>query len=544
LIQKFKKKNIFISQESLSPQPLWDHSIEIFKKTFFKKNQSRDIQEIPLHNPKSWMFKIIKNLMMGWICIILSLVAFTRIFETEFFKENHINDKKTHDIASDTENIQNNHQKSDIQSSQKFNSTHEFQKDKNISQDTSVVLKKSDEYEITTKNILSREMESCEKIIEFQNAYQNDIFPPIHEKIQPAHVQEQFSIETSDDKNELSLLTKSKEIQELESENLSTQTTSIVKKIEIIGHCKTHEEKNSLWFRTVWIGEHLYHKNALLFFLMILFFICPLFLILLIFGRFISLYRIKLLRTQYFWLHAIRGSGFFLGILAWCMGLSSVSLPLATIIGFFTPLSTLILSFLFRFEVLSFRTCMATLIGFSGIIVAVKESLTGINGGVLWLVGACFIFAALDLLNKSLVDDTCSHIDQEEKSSDGLIAMLFYSSLWTLGSSLIYGYFTLPHALSVDNLWQVPTVQDIVGSFILGCGSNLILFFWLKAMKNSPSLSFLQPFKYLEFLTSLLLGWLFFKEMPTRNAFISAILIIPSGFFIVKTQDKKEVSNI
>ena len=74
---------------------------------------------------------------------------------------------------------------------------------------------------------------------------------------------------------------------------------------------------------------------------------------------------------------------------------------------------------------------------------------------------------------------------------------------------------------------------------VLGVGSNLILFCLLKAF-YLVKVSSVAPFRYLELLISIALGYLVFSELPPIHTYIGALIIIPSSLYIVLQGQKSE----
>jgi S-adenosylmethionine uptake transporter len=208
--------------------------------------------------------------------------------------------------------------------------------------------------------------------------------------------------------------------------------------------------------------------------------------------------------------HMLRGGLFALAMLPWSYGLISLPLPLITTIGFTTPLFVTVLARLFLNEKLEWRRTLATLLGFSGIVVSVGWGFSDWN---LWVglgLLATVLFATLDILNKYLLTN-----------KEGLIPMTFFSALWTC-------LFTLPLA-AYD--WVVPSYADLFFLMVLGGGANLFLFLLLKAFSLSD-ISSLQPFRYFEFLFSCVLSYFIFDQSPSLNVLLGVCLIIPATLYL------------
>lgn len=233
----------------------------------------------------------------------------------------------------------------------------------------------------------------------------------------------------------------------------------------------------------------------------------------------------KKFTTKHFYIHALRGGLFALGMLPWCYGLIKLPMPLMTTISFTTPLFVIIMASVFLRESVGWRRLAAAIIGFLGIIISAGATCCNIN----WFVGlaltATLLFAILDILNKRLL-----------AVDEGIWPLMFFSALWTT-------IFTFPLAVYE---WQTPTFTDLGLLAVLGVGANA--FFWcvLKAA-NSCDISALQPLKYSEFIFSCIMSVIVFAQWPTLPILIGIAMIIPATLYLshheLKLEKKKLVKS-
>jgi S-adenosylmethionine uptake transporter len=213
----------------------------------------------------------------------------------------------------------------------------------------------------------------------------------------------------------------------------------------------------------------------------------------------------KSFETSRLLLHISRGGILFLGIAAWCLGLNYGKLAVATTINFTIPIFILLLATKFLNEKFTMTKAFATFVGFLGIVVIVNPASTDFNGISLMLVISAFLFASLDVINKKFV------------SVEPMLSMLFYSNLFaalfSAGPALYY--------------WNIPAAKSLLLLFILGAGSNLILYCLLKSF-SYIEVSAVASYRYLELLLSFTLGYIFFKEKFNTTNYIGAAIIIAS----------------
>ncbi len=221
-------------------------------------------------------------------------------------------------------------------------------------------------------------------------------------------------------------------------------------------------------------------------------------------------------KTQRPLLHVVRGGLLFAAIGLWSHGVKTSPITTATIMSFTVPIFVLLLAHIFLKEHVTWPMWAATLIGFLGITLVLQPSHCTYQPSALCFLLAAALFGTLDVINKKYVTQEPMH------------CMLFYSSLvatMLLAPPAAYG-------------GPMPTGNTLLWLFALGIGSNLILYFVLKAF-SWGSVSSLAPVRYLELLISMGAGYLFFQELPSESSYLGAAIIIPCTLFIVWYQSCK-----
>jgi len=222
--------------------------------------------------------------------------------------------------------------------------------------------------------------------------------------------------------------------------------------------------------------------------------------------------------TQRPWLHIIRGCLLFGGITLWCHGLNHVPLSLATTLNFTIPIFTLILAKIFLQEEVNSAKWTATLVGFLGVFIVLHPK-GDFQIEALGLLLASGMFASLDIINKKFV------------IQESIVAMLFWGSLATALLGGIGSY----------TIWETPSTTELILFLLLGIGANGILFFLLKGFRLADA-SALAPFRYIELLFSISVGWLFFHEVPSVWTLLGAAVIIPSTLLLVRRSSQSDES--
>lgn len=218
-------------------------------------------------------------------------------------------------------------------------------------------------------------------------------------------------------------------------------------------------------------------------------------------------------RTKQLNWHVLRAILGFIAITGWCFGVSNVPLAVVSTVGHTIPLFVLALAFVLLKERVIWQRVVATLAGFSGIMVIVLN--TGSDGssgsfhmwGMIGLLIAAVSFALSDIVNKLMVHN------------ESPLCMLFYFALGTSIAGVIPAYM----------VWIPPTTSELLYLLALGAGGNLILFFLLKAFA-ATDVSALAPFRYVELVFAVLFGLILYGEAPTTYTLIGISIVIPSTF--------------
>ncbi len=214
-------------------------------------------------------------------------------------------------------------------------------------------------------------------------------------------------------------------------------------------------------------------------------------------------------KTSRLFLHMARGGIFFIAISLWCFGLKYCALTSATLIAFTIPIFVLIFAQIFLKEKVNYKSWIATIICFIGIIIISNPANLKFNPYMLYFIISTMLFAILDIINKKSV------------SKESIITVLLYSSLFA-------SVFTFIPAIKN---WISITQNEFLLLIALAIGGNLILYFLLKSF-SLVNASFVAPLRYFEVVISTFGGYLLFNEMPDIYTLMGACLIIPATLYI------------
>jgi drug/metabolite transporter (DMT)-like permease len=204
------------------------------------------------------------------------------------------------------------------------------------------------------------------------------------------------------------------------------------------------------------------------------------------------------------------GLGFF--------ALTRLPLPEAVTINYAMPLIIVIFSAVFLHEIVRAYRWTAVIIGLVGVVIIAWPQLTlfssGVGGaaavGALAAIGGATLGAVAQLLVRTLI--------KTERS--GTIVLYF------LLSSSVISLVTVPFG------WVVPsplTAVFLVGAGIAGGIAQVVL----TESYRHADMSVVAPFEYTSLVFSVIIGFVFFGDVPTWFMLVGGVIVVGSGLFII-----------
>lgn len=189
---------------------------------------------------------------------------------------------------------------------------------------------------------------------------------------------------------------------------------------------------------------------------------------------------------------------------------ATVYLPLADVITYYLagPIFVTAMSAIFLGEKVGWRRWSAILVGFCGVLIALRPSAQTVSLPALIALGGSLSFATLMLITRSL-----------RKTPDIVMA-----------SSQFIGTFSLGAALSAFH-WVPPTPSSLVIFALAGCISVTALFCVNRSLKLAPA-SVVVPYQYSMIVWAVIFGFVVFGDVPQVATIVGAAIIIGAGFYI------------
>jgi drug/metabolite transporter (DMT)-like permease len=198
-------------------------------------------------------------------------------------------------------------------------------------------------------------------------------------------------------------------------------------------------------------------------------------------------------------------------------------LPLADVMSFYLagPIWVTALSPLLLGEHVGWRRWSAVLVGFAGVLIALKPTGAGLSPAALVALAGSLSFSLLMMCTR-LVRGT----------SDVVLV-----TTQTVGA-LVFGAVVAPFT------WVTPSTADFGLLALLGV-TAMIAHMWVnRSLKLAPA-SVVVPYQYTTIVWAVLLGYLIFKDIPGASMLAGVTIIIAAGIYIfVREQAQQNASTI
>ncbi len=224
--------------------------------------------------------------------------------------------------------------------------------------------------------------------------------------------------------------------------------------------------------------------------------------------------RLRRLRTRRPGLHLWRNAVHFVGIVTWYYAVARINLSEGVALQFTVPLFTIALAMLFLKERVDAQRWIATLIGFSGVLVILRPGAIEISAVALitLLSAACY---AVSLIFTKIVG-----------REDPAELVVFYMNLMQLpmgvAAMLVFGW-------SVPGWWDLPLLAAVAAT------ASLAHYFLARAFREADA-SQVIPIDFLKLPWVAGLAWLIFDEAPTVWGWLGGAVIFGATYYIVRRE--------
>ena len=190
--------------------------------------------------------------------------------------------------------------------------------------------------------------------------------------------------------------------------------------------------------------------------------------------------------------------------------LATVYLPLADVVTYYLagPIFVTAMSAIFLGERVGWRRWSAILIGFCGVLIALRPSAQTVTLPALIALGGSLSFATLMLVTRSL------------RATPDIVMV----------SSQFVGTFLLGLGMSAFH-WVPPTPSSLALFALAGCTSVAALLCVNRSLKLAPA-SVVVPYQYSMIVWAVIFGFIVFGDVPSIATIVGAAIIIGAGLYI------------
>ena len=185
-------------------------------------------------------------------------------------------------------------------------------------------------------------------------------------------------------------------------------------------------------------------------------------------------------------------------------------LPLADTTTFYLagPIYVTALSVLLLREPVGWRRWTAVLIGFAGVVIALRPSAESFTLPALIALTGSVTYALVMITTRAL------------RATNDIMLMTTYFI-----GAVAFGLVTMPLG------WVTPGVYDLL--YLAGVGfSNIVAQFCVIRSLKFASASVVVPYQYTLIVWSVVFGWLMFAELPDAYTVVGAAIIVIAGLYI------------
>lgn len=212
-----------------------------------------------------------------------------------------------------------------------------------------------------------------------------------------------------------------------------------------------------------------------------------------------------------------RGGMHSLGLVLWFLALPRIPLADMAAIGFTGPIFIMIGARIFFGEPMHWDRWLATVLGFTGVLIVVGPRLSGSGGWWhLVMLASAPVFAASFLITKALT----------RHETAGVILV------W---QAITVTLFSLPLALAA---WQGITPLQWLG--FLGCGVlGSAAHYCLTRSFAAADISATQSAKFLDLLWSAFFGFVIFGDLPTQTTMLGGAVIATATLWVARREARR-----
>ncbi|MCR9136603.1 MAG: DMT family transporter [Alphaproteobacteria bacterium] len=223
------------------------------------------------------------------------------------------------------------------------------------------------------------------------------------------------------------------------------------------------------------------------------------------------------LKTRHAGLHAIRLTGAFIALSCGFWAVAVLPLTTATVLAFSSVFFTTLLAAVFLGERVGAPRIAAIAVGFAGVLIVVRPSVSG-------MADLYALIAIAAALGAATAKTTIRRLSKSESTA----TLLAYQAIFI---GVLAG---LPMAW----LWATPDWNGAVLLISIGLVSTLAQWVGVMALRAGEA-SLVTSIDYMQLIYAAILGYWLFSEWPDLYTFAGAALIVGSALFTVRREARR-----
>jgi drug/metabolite transporter (DMT)-like permease len=213
--------------------------------------------------------------------------------------------------------------------------------------------------------------------------------------------------------------------------------------------------------------------------------------------------------------HLVRASMWLSSFYCWFFAIKLLPLADAAAYSFTAPIFLTVLSMPLLGERVGPHRWAAVLVGFVGVVIMARPTGDVLQIGALYGI-ANALFYALGSLG-------VREMSRTEKSE----TIVFYTQLF--GSAL--------SGLGVLFVWVTPSWTDAAGMAVIGLAGGIGQYLMTQAYRYAPA-AVVGPFTYTSIIWSVILGYVFWQDLPGLEVVIGVAIVAASGLYILHRETR------
>lgn len=221
------------------------------------------------------------------------------------------------------------------------------------------------------------------------------------------------------------------------------------------------------------------------------------------------------LKTKRLGLHSVRGLVNGAGMLMFFYAVSITPLADVIALSFTAPIFATVLAIIFLGEVVGTRRWTAIFIAFLGTMVILRPGLMEISQGQFLAMASAALWACALIMIKIL------------SRTDSSITIIAYMIIFQIPVS----------GLAAATVWITPSLEQVCIMAVMGTLGTVGQWLLIEALKEGDT-NVVMPFDFLKMIWAVLLGFLFFNELPDLFTWLGSAIIFLSAIFIAWRESK------